>query len=111
MVHRDDYCEYHPLLAENQATIQVHLLWMKKAMSALIGLVCICLGSLGTIAYSLIGVAHSLALQAQANRDGIIQLTSTTIRLEQTDKDICKRLERLEWRTKNETRSGIPGSE
>jgi hypothetical protein len=99
-------CAYHEEIAGQQILISAHLVWLRKLGWAMISLILLCLGSLGSIAYSLTGVGHSLALQAQANRDAIYRINTDIGELKQVDremrdaeKDMCKRIDRIEWKS------------
>lgn len=97
----EEVCLHHQEISESQVEIQTHLFWMKKAVWIIILITSTCLGTLGTIAYSVVGLGHSLVIQAQANRDAIVFHSKDIERLREDTRDVCKRIDRLEWKSKS----------
>ena len=99
-VREEELCSHHQELITNQTAIEVHLGWIRKAAGWTILLLVTCLGSMMGVGYSLSTIGHSLSLQAQANRDAIAKNSEEIKELKQNDKEICRRIDRLEWKPK-----------
>lgn len=92
----DSLCEYHQELAENQAEIAAHLLWLRGAGRWVVGLMGTCLMVLVGIGSTIVSYGWSLSLASQTNQLEIARLASQVTELRQADKDVCDRLMRIE---------------
>lgn len=105
-VHETDpLCTHHQELVENQTEIRegqselrAHLVWVKRIGWSVLVLMLTYLASFWSGLYYLTGIAHSLALQEQSNRDALVRQEKDIGELKQVDKEICKKIEHLNWK-------------
>jgi hypothetical protein len=97
-------CEHHQELADNQVEIAAHLQWLRDAGKWGLRLMGACLIVLLGIGGTVIKVGWDLSLSEQSSRHDIARLGVQVNKLEETDKTICSKIDKLE---KDHVRFGI----